>query len=308
MYINFHKYNYDIVPKGEREQYEDRDKSAYKEVLKNWFDSHINEFVSRKWEVEEIHYLKQISDFIKPIQEAESLYELGFFTSCIALVGISAEDYTKYISLTHKRTPHINKSQFDRLNLQLSEGIINKNTHDLLDRIRIIRNNCLHYNNNFKQKSDEDLKRDAIEALNNLKTVLKNNIGTSIDPNDAIDLLHEIYQQENHRGFEEIIWKQRNMMSHVFNIPQAFSPGIQKVERIAIFKVEDIDEDEITLKQIMPPSPVDVVWVDIDEKGSDLISDKQIRTGNYVMANIYSNVAKDGTTQFWFIENITTVH
>jgi len=61
----------------------------------------------RKLEIEEIYYLKEIGDFIKLIREAESLYELGFFTSCIALVGVSAEDFSKYISLKNKRQTHI---------------------------------------------------------------------------------------------------------------------------------------------------------------------------------------------------------
>lgn len=321
MYINFHKYNYDIVPGNQQEEYENRDKAAYKDVLKDWFDSNIDEFINRKWEIEEIHYLKQISDFIKLIREAESLYELGFFTGCIALVGVSAEDYTKYISLTNNRPTHITDtytsgrragqqfdvSQFERLKLQLSEGIINQNTYDLLDTIRKIRNECLHYNNNFKQKSDNELKADAIEALNNLKTVLKDNIGTTINPNDAIDLLHEIYQQENHRSFQEIIWKQRNMMSHVLKISQAFDPAIKKVDRMAIFKVEDIDDDEITLIQVFPPTPFGLVWVDIDDNGRNLITKTQIEKGNHIMANIYSNIAKDGTSQLWFIDSMERI-
>lgn len=321
MYINFHKYNYDIVSTEDRGQYEDRDKSAYKDVLNDWFDSHIDEFVNRKWEVEEIHYLKEISDFIKPIREAESLYELGFFTGCVALVGVSAEDYTKYRSLTNSRSTHITDkytggkrkgqqydvSQFDRLKLQLSDNIINQSTYDLLDTIRKIRNECLHYNNNFKQKSDNELKADAIEALNSFKTVLKDNIGTTINPNDAIDLLHEIYQQENHRSFQEIIWKQRNMMSHVLKISQAFDPAIKKVERMALFKVDDLDDEEITLIQIVPPTPAGLVWVDIDDNGRNLIEQNQIGVGNHVIANIYSNIAKDGTSQFWFIRDIEKV-
>lgn len=321
MYINFHKYNYDIVTDSQREEYENRDKLAYKDVLKDWFDSNLDDFINRKWEIEEIHCLKQISDFIKLIREAESLYELGFFTSCIALVGVSAEDYTKYISLTNSRPTHITDTytsgrragqqfeviQFERLKLQLSEGIINQDTYDLLDNIRKIRNECLHYNNNFKQKSDNELKIDAIEALNNLKTVLKNNIGTSLNATDAIDLLHEIYQQDNHRSFQEILWKQRNMMSHVLKISQAFDPTIKKVDRMAIFKVEDIDDEEITLIQTFPPVPFGLVWVDIDDNGRNLIAETQIEKGNHVVANIYSNIAKDGTSQLWFIDSMERV-
>jgi hypothetical protein len=179
MYINFHKFNYQTVDKSDREQYEKRDKEAYKKVLKDWFDSNINSFVDRKWEIEEIHYLKEIGDFIKLIREAESIYELGFYTGCIALVGVSSEDFSKYLSIKHNRPLHITDtytsgrrsgqeyavSQFNRLKLQLSDGIINQATYDLLDEIRGIRNDCLHYNQDFKQKAVVDIKADAIKSL-----------------------------------------------------------------------------------------------------------------------------------------------
>lgn len=318
MYINFHKYNYDIVPDNQREEYENRDKAAYKDVLKDWFDSNTDQFINRKWEIKEIHYLKEIGDFIKLIREAESLYELGFFTGCIALVGVSAEDYTKYISLTHNRMTDITDtsksrkyadvSQRDRLKLQLNEGVINKITFDLLDDIRNIRNDCLHYNKDFKQKSDDELKADALEALNSLKTVLKDNIGATINPNDTLDLLNDIYLKENHRSFQEMVWKQRNMMSHVLKIPLAFDPSIKKTERMAVFRVDGLDDDEITLIQVMPPArPMRLVWVDIDNKGKDLITKNQIEPGNHVIAKIYSNIAKNGTPQIWFLNDIEKI-
>src|SRR5260221_1897928 len=183
MYINFHKFNYDLVDNQDKISYEQRDKEAYKEVLRQWFESNIADSVNRKWEIEEIFYLKKISDFIKLVREAESIYELGFFTSCIALVGISAEDFSKYISLENNRPTHITDtyssgqragqqydvSQFNRLKLQLNEGLINQQTYNLLDEIRKTRNDCLHYNQSFKQKATTDLKSDAIKSLNNLK-------------------------------------------------------------------------------------------------------------------------------------------
>ena len=95
MYIDFHKYNYDLVDISDREEYIRRDKRAYHGILKKWIDDNLADITERKWEVEEIQYLSEVSDFIKLIREAETLYELGFYTSCIALVGVSAEDFSK---------------------------------------------------------------------------------------------------------------------------------------------------------------------------------------------------------------------
>lgn len=321
MYINFHKFNYSTVPLGEQERYEERDKEAYKEVLRDWFNSNINNFVDRKWEIEEIYYLKEIGDFIKLIKEAESLYELGFFTSCIALIGVSAEDFSKYISLKNNRSTHITDtytsgrrrgqtfdiSQFNRLQMQLDENIFNQHTYNLLNEIRGIRNDCLHYNQNFKQKSTDDLKVDALKALNNLKSVLKNNIGSNVDPNDFKEIMDELMKHENNRGFEEIVWKQKNMFSHLFQFSTTQDPSVQQVIKINFFKVTDLDDDEIELTELEKNSQAGVnslVWVDIDDIGKELISTNLIKKDDYVFAEVYSNVSPDGQTREWYLRKI----
>lgn len=324
MYINFDKFNYATVPATEKERYEIRDKEAYKEVLKDWFNSNIEDFVNRKWEIEEIYYLKEISDFIKLIKEAESLYELGFYTSCTALVGVSSEDFSKYISIKNGRLTHITDtytsgrrigqtfdvSQFNRLKLQLEENIISQETYDLLDNIRSIRNDCLHYNQNFKRKTDDDLKSDALNVLNNLKSVLKYTIGTELDPNDFDVLLAELCKSGNHRSFEEIIWKQKNMFSHLMKFSTVQDPDVKQVVKSAFYKVTGLDDDEIELTELGVNPEVGttlLVWVDIDEKGKEQIENKNISTGDLVFAEVYSNVAPNGQTQLWYIREIEKI-
>ena len=324
MYINFHKFNYSTVPTNEKSRYEARDKEAYKKVIKEWFDSNLDNFVDRKWEIEEIHYLKEISDFIKLIREAESLYELSFFTGCIALVGVSAEDFSKYLSIKNNKPNHITDtyssgrrrgqtydvSQFNRLKMQFDEGLINQNTYDLLDEIRGIRNDCLHYNQSFKQKSINDLQADSLKALNNLKLVLKDNIGTTPDPNDFQDLMNELFKSENHRSFEEIIWKQKNMFSHLLGFSTTQDPNVKQVVKANFYQVTDLDDNEIELKEFEENEQLGtnlIVWVDIDEIGKKLIKEKSIQKGNYVFAEVYSDVAEDGQTRLWYIRKIEKI-
>ena len=324
MYINFHKFNYATVNPSEQVRYEARDKEAYKEVINDWFNSNIDGFVERKFEIEEIYYLKEISDFIKLVRESESLYELGFFTGCTALVGVSAEDFSKYLSLKKNRSNHITKtyttgkrkgqtvdvSQYERLKLQLSEGIINQCTYDLLDEIREIRNDCLHYNQVFKQKSESDLRSDALKALNALKSVLRNNVGTTLDPKDVEELMEELFESDNHRSFEEIIWKQKNMFSHLLQFPTTQDPNVKQIVKAEFFKVTDLDDDEIELTEldINPQVGTNLfVWVDIDNKGKELISVNFIQKDDLVFAEIYSNVAEDGQTRLWYLRNIIKI-
>lgn len=312
MYINFHKYNYNLLANDEKNEYETRDKNAYKEVLSKWFNENLSDFINRKWEIEEIHYLKQIGDFIKLLQEAENLYELGFYTSCIALIGVSAEDFSKYLSFQNNKNEHIttNKngkitdvSQYNRLKLQLNENLITQNSYDLLDEIRSIRNDCLHYNQNFKQKPENELKKDAIKVLNNLKIVLKQIIGNTVDPNDFEILLNETFKQENSRNFDELIWKHRNMFSHLLNFHIAQAPDVKIVNKFNIYEVKDLDDEEITLTELNKEG-FSLVYVDIDDKGKKLIERENISVGNIVIAKIYSNVDINGQTSFWYIDNI----
>lgn len=180
MYINFHKYNYNLVPISKRDEYIARDQESYKQILRKWFESNLDCIVERKWEVSEIHYLKNISDFIKLIREAEQLFELGFYTGCIALVGVASEDFLKYLAITLGKPQYESLTQFNRLNSLKGDNLISTSTHTLLDKIREIRNDCLHYNQNFKQKSNLDLKVDALTALNSLKETLKDILGDTV--------------------------------------------------------------------------------------------------------------------------------
>lgn len=318
MYINFHKFNYDIVEPSKKNDYEQRDKSAYLKVLEDWFLENKGGFATRKFEIEEIYYLKEIDSFINLVREAESLYELGFYTGCIALVGVSSEDFSKYLSLKNNHQNHItgvnrrgdsyDVSQFNRLKLQKNESLIDQNSYLLLDDIRKIRNDCLHYNHDFKQKDKAQLKIDAITALNNLKQVLKNIIGTAIKASDFMELSNELMKQMDARNFEEIAWKQKNMFSHLLNFSTTQDPSIQTVVKRNIYKVVEMDETEVDLKELeIIHNTSFVVIVDIDEKGKSLLDSKAIQVGDFVFAEVYSNVAYDGQTREWFFNSLEKV-
>lgn len=317
MYIDFNKFNYDTLPKIDKNRFEERDKEAYKIVLNEWFTNNIDEFVNRKWEIEEIQYLKEIGDFINLIREAESLYELGFYTSCIALTGISAEDFSKYLSIRAGRNEHLigtrrngstyDISQYDRLKYQLDENIISQSDYDELDAIRMIRNDYLHYNTDFKQKNIVSLKADSINSLNSLKKVLKNIIGTNPDANDFNEIFSNLFSNNNSRGMEDVIWKQKNILSHLFNFPITQDPDISEVYKTNFYNVLDIDDDEICLHetQINPQIGSGLfVYIDIDGESLKSINQQSITKGDSVFATIYSKVAEDGQTRLWYIDKI----
>ena len=243
MYIDFHKYNYDLVPEEQRESFSNRDKVAYKNILKKWIENNSEKIIERKWEVEDIEYLSEVSDFIKLIREAESLYELGFFTGCIALIGVSAEDFLKYLTIKLGKPQYENQTQYNRSNNLLTDGLITQEIFDLLDNIRKIRNDCLHYNQDFKAKNRDELKTDALTVLNDLKSILKTILGvsSSLSSKDYLDLIKELSdpESEDSRNFDEIKMKLRNASSHILKFPIAFEPNRELVVKQDYFLIRE---------------------------------------------------------------------
>lgn len=303
MYINFQKYKYELEDQSVRGDFEERDKSAYKKILRKWFEGNIDEFVQRKWEIEEIHYLETIGDFIKLLREAENLYELGFYTGCTALVGVASEDFAKYYSIENGKPEYESLSQFNRLTNLKNDGLISVNVHANLDKIRGIRNDCLHYNQSFKQKPEEDLKTDSLIALNNLKNVLKVLIGAklSADANGFSKIITELSSSKDARNFDEILMKQRNAFSHLFNFSQAQHPNIKHQVKWDAFEVLDIDEDEADLKSLFNGL---IVIIDLKDDSKKRIKELKIVKGDLIFAQIESTIDNLGQSGIWYFINI----
>lgn len=305
MYIDFHKYNYDLVPEDKRDEYIKRDKESYKNVLNKWFSSSVDNVVDRKWEITEIHYLKNVSDFIKLIREGEQLYELGFYTSCIALIGVASEDFCRYLSIQLGKPDYEHLSQFERLKQLKNDKLISQISYDLLDDVRKIRNDCLHYNQNFKQKKESDLKSDSLTTLNNLKNTLKEILGgnTTISETDLTSIFSGIGTGDDIKNTDEIAAKVKNAVSHILKIPMAFDPKAKLQIKTSIYRILeiDIDYDEITLEDQMKGMPV---IVEFPETERDYYRDKNFKENDIVSATLFSIINADGLTAEWHLMDL----
>lgn len=308
MYIDFHKYNYDLTSKERRDEYIQRDKESYKKVLLKWMQENLDEIVERKWEINEIHYLKNVSDFIKLIREAEQLYELGFYTSCIALVGVASEDFLKYLAISLGKPSYENLTQHLRLTNLKNDNLISNLTHSLLDNIRIVRNDCLHYNQSFKQKTDSDLKTDALTVLNNLKDTLKDILGekTALTSTDFTSIITEIGTSSDIKNMDESVVKIKNAVSHLLKLPIAFDPKEKVQVRTSLFRVleVDIDFDEITLSD---QSNGFIVIVEFPETEREYYNDKALKKDDTVIATLFSIIDGNGLTAEWRLLDIDKV-
>lgn len=300
MYIDFHKYNYSLVPLEKRAEYIKRDKDSYKQVLQKWFGDNVDGIVERKWEINEIHYLKNISDFIKLIREAEQLYELGFFTGCIALVGVASEDFLKYLAISLGKPQYESLTQHNRLTNLKNDNLISTSTHSLLDSIRSIRNDCLHYNQNFKQKTNIELKTDALTALNNLKNTLKDILGdtSAISANDFTSIITGIGSGEDIKNTDEIAVKVKNAVSHLLKFPIAFDPKTKFQVRTSSYLVKEVDEDfdEISLHDFENGL---IAIVEYPESERTYYKDKELKENDKVVATLFSIIDQNGLTAEW---------
>ncbi|GGA15085.1 hypothetical protein [Okeania sp. KiyG1] len=310
MYIDFNKYDYSLIDESERSLYIERDKAAYREIILEWFNSKVDEIVERKWLIEDLQYLASVSDFIKLLKEAENLFELGFYTGCIALTSISVEDFTKFLATQLGVEKLVDKTQFERIKGLKKEGLIKEDIYDSLDLIRKIRNDCLHYNQYFNKKANDELKSDAIEVLNLFKKILQELIGFPSTPEVKIDnftkVLEEAAKQfmsennESVKNFEDMILKLRNAASILLGMPIAFHPDIKIVIYSRVYKVWEIDLDinppEITLEDVTNSLPV---FVDLQEKDKQLLEREGIKKDDIIQAKIISEVSNTGQTEAW---------
>lgn len=316
MYIDFSKYDYSSIEKSQRNVYIERDKVAYKEIVKKWFDDNVDEMVERKWLVEDISYLTSISDFIRLLKEAENLFEFGFYTGCIALTGISAEDFTKFLAIKLGQEKLVSKTQYDRINALKKEGLIAESTHGSLDVIRQIRNDCLHYNEDFKRKDNSELESDAIQSLNEFKKIVKNLIGEFPSTSDSaldrfLEVMNEAGKQsvsknrESVKNSEDMNLKLRNAFSSLLGIPTAFHPNTEVVVFSGFYKVLEVDLDikppEITLEDVS--NGLSVV-VDLEDGDKQFLKKEEIAEGDIIQAKIKSEVSKLGQTAAWKFLNL----
>lgn len=311
MYFDFNKFNYKLVKTNEQKDYIQRDKKAYSEIVKQWLDNNLDEIINRKWEIEDILFFEDNSDFVKLLKEAEALYEFGFYTSCIALIGISVEDFTKYLVTEAGKNEWQSETQYNRLRLMLESNLISENSFTLMNDIRKIRNDCLHYNDNFKQKDNMILKGEALSVMNSFKSMLKISIGfkeemtLDIFEDIAKKAIDEVNDSENKyvKNFDDMIFKQRNALSQLFNLDITVKPGTDLVSRESYYIIEEVDLSfmEITLIDTANGFPV---FIDLSEKNIAQIKEMELVKNSLVYAALTSTVDGFGQTAAWTLTRI----
>jgi hypothetical protein len=313
VYIDARKFKYKPAQEEGVEQSIARDKKFAEEAYSSWFKSNIAQIIERLWEIQDIGVAEKVGDFIKLLKEAEFTYSIGAYKSSIALIGISAEDLCRFFSINSGHN-FDSMSQNDRIKKLLSLGLIDQAVADSFQDIRKLRNDCLHYNQGFKSKSDNDLKSEALVAINKLKLVYSKIVGVtdydSIDASKLIAIIEAIAReasQGSHEGVVNIndaLIRTRNILAQVTGIDLSVNVGGEPVHRWSAYKVDEIDisgeNGEITLIDQSNGLPV---IVDFREGDACFIKEAQITEGSFILASLVSVTNGLGTTENWYFSS-----
>jgi len=314
MYVDARKHDYTHLSASEAEKAIARDKKYAKDAYIKWFESNVEQVVDRLWEIDDVGIVEKIGEFIKLLKESEFTYSLGAYQSAIALIGVSAEDLCRFFA--NETGNNLDKlSQNDRIDSLHKKGLLDKQTSDQFHEIRKLRNDCLHFNDGFKKKSEASLRSDAQKAINLLKAVYARIIGAtsynSIDANKLIDIMDAVAHEgasgnsDNVVNSEDAIIRFRNIFSKVTGVDLSINLGAEKVLRFSVYQVDEIDlrmePPEITLIDIANGLPfiVDLAKLDIDH-----IQQIGISEGDKIMAAVSSETNGLGMTAAWrFVSN-----
>ncbi|MBF0871643.1 hypothetical protein [Gluconobacter japonicus] len=305
MYIDGIKIEYENA--GNYKEEIERDKKFIEDAYKKWMNENSRNIIERLWEIKSVGIIEQSGEFVKLLKEAEFSYSVGAYTSTISLIGVCAEDFCRFFA--HLSGQNFDSlTQNDRINKLEQLGLIDEECEIKLHEIRGIRNDCLHFNKNFKQKPNNQLKIDAVCSINKMKEVYKKMIGSrssnTIDAKKLSEILTKVIDEASSAiGFNNIettTAKIRNAFYEATGIDMSLDLGGETVYKSSEYKVYEIDLDmpqkEITLIDTQLNHPV---IVDIDDNKAREITDMKIVEGDVVSAILVSETNGMGMTAAW---------
>lgn len=298
MFIDSKKFDYSKFAYPDSDGLIKRDKQFLKKAYLRWMQGAVSEIVERQWEVDDIGVVEQSGDFVKLLKEAEFTYSLGAYTSTISLVGVCAEDLCRFFASIAGHS-FDSLTQFERVNRLVSLGAFSQAIADKFNVIRNLRNDCLHFNQGFKQKDQSTLKANALQVLNTIKFIYGSILGVvdyrTVDSSRLLDIMHKIAEEAagsdpGKLGIDdEAIIRTRNVFANAFGVDISMNNAGRSVFRTSIYHVENIDEDNQPFElSLMDISCGMIVIVDLTKGDLERVRKAAIQEGNIIAATLKS--------------------
>lgn len=304
MYFDFIKQNYLDKSEEEREKYIERDKECLKEIIQENIANDIDNIVERYYRIDDVGSIDLEEKFLDILKEAEKLYYFGFYVGSIAIIGIITEEYSKF--LVNKNNLQDEESQIKRIKLLSQNRIITNKQKDMFHKIRKIRNECMHFNPDFKKLKDQELEEKAFQMISMFKECIKEWVNNDIQTDKLIE---DVVKSKN-ESVRSFIYRNRNVIKQRDGVEMQIVPGIGQMFFSSSYYVLEIDIKtdkfkEMTLFDMKSKLPV---VVDLTLPQSEMIQRKKIQEGNIIIASLVSQVFKTGMTEEWLLLEIGDIY
>ncbi len=305
MYIDYLKQDYSDKSEEKRQEFIDRDKQHLAGIIQERIANDIKGIVDRWYELNDVGYIPDNEKFLYLLKEAEQLYAFSYYTGTISIIGIAAEEYCKFLIKKHN-IPEVEK-QVDRINKLADNHVLDKKMKSAFHEIRKIRNDCMHYNTNFKNLSDDQLKTYAYKMIHSFKTCLQPLSSTVINhEGSTADLL-----ASREMTFRDFVYRNRNIYKKEMGMDLQIDPTVKQVAFTSRYYIAEIDIDSDLFKEM--------TLVDMDRLGLPLVVDltlcqaqrikeMKLQQGNIIVATILSNVTTIGQTEEWLLLRIQDIY
>lgn len=257
------------------------------------------QIVDRLYEINDIGAIDLEEHLVTIVKEAEWLYAYGFNLGCIAVVGLVTEEFSKILANKNDISKISVSNQKERIEVLLDKNIINEDTAERLNYIRLNRNHCIHYKRKFKNLSEEDTQINALKTLNYFKGIIANYY-------EQIDLFESGVLPGSNS--DELALILRNAMARNENIDLTISDK-NYIYMKKVFKIVDIDVEGTTYKE-MTFLDIEIDFcliVDLTYSQADYVTEIGLRKDQYIIASCISIITANGLTETWHLLNIDEI-
>lgn len=300
MYLDYLKQDYKDKSEDERKLYIERDKKCIGSIIREKIANDIDDIVERYYEFDDIGYIDINEKFLDLLKEAEQLYYFGYYVGTIALIGITAEEFCKYLVFKNDITDE--EKQLDRINLLANRQIISNEQKRNLHTIRKIRNRCMHYNLDFKNLPESDMKNHAYKMVSLFKKCLKPMAKATTDVSEAFLNSYP----KDWTSMKDFVYRNRNVVCKTEKIDMQIRVGVEKLVFTSYYYIGEIDVKtkhfkEMTVFDLNCGLPA---IIDLTLPQAERLENLKIQEGNIILASFIATVAETGLTEEWQLLNI----
>ena len=299
MYLDCLKQDYKDKSEDERKLYIERDKKCIGSIIREKIANDIDNIVERYYEFDDIGYIDINEKFLELLKEAEQLYYFGYYVGTIALIGITAEEFCKYLVFTN----HISdeEKQLDRINLLANRQIISNGQKRNLHMIRKIRNRCTHYNLDLKNLPESDLKNHAYKMVPLFKKCLE----PMAKDTDGSEVFLNSYLKD-WISIKDFVYRNRNIVCKQEKINMQIRAGVEKLIFTSYYYIGEIDVKTEHFKEM---TVFDLncglsTIIDLTLPQAERLENLKMQEGNIILASFIATVTETGLTEEWQLYDI----